>query len=84
MGGARGAFRGDEEGERGHIDPRIEEPALKRGVGVVTGAGDARAANKLVENMVVWKQEGFEVGELLHRLRGYGQQYSWEHWRYNL
>jgi hypothetical protein len=31
-GGARGTFGGDDEGERGRLDPRREEPAPKGGV----------------------------------------------------
>ena len=57
VGGAHGAFGGNEEGERGRLDPRIEEPSPKGGVGVATGAGDARVANKLAEDMVVREQE---------------------------
>ena len=60
MGGARGAFGGDDEGERGRLDPRRDEPAPKGGVGVATGAGDARAANEFAEDMVVREQEAGE------------------------
>ena len=60
-GGARGAFGGEDEGERGRLDPRIDEPAPKGGVGVATGAGDARAANELAEDMVVREQEAWVI-----------------------
>jgi hypothetical protein len=59
MGEARGAFRGDKEGEQGGLDPRREKPSPKGGVGVAAGAGDVRAANELAEDMVVREQEAY-------------------------
>ena len=53
-GWAEGGAGGDEEGEQGHLDPSREDDSPKGGATtVMLVAGEARAANKFVKDMMV-------------------------------